>query len=346
MEFCAASVQRDIFDELVLWEDHIGRIVEVVRKDDFETLTAVMENVVRPLLTLKPLSWDDSRIRMRTTRSGLPIMALCDPKGQEKIVVAVGPAPRAHDATHPFHESGGAIQLAVAADGRKWAFHLSVPAGGVREREFCSFDIVSDPVEDAVSALKRYLAPDEVASGRALRAAREAYRRKRFPLEAPRIWQQVVREGALLERFQRILKEVVGLPVDEEAQSFARQQLDAIQWPPDPPSPEPEPAVRLNDRVWVCRDGSDRINRHRVMDPATLLKGDDSKLDKRRRVTPGSALGRALLGAREGDVRKVVRKVKQDGVETSMRILIVRPHASGIAPTPPAAGEDGASADS
>ena len=145
MEFCAASVQGDIFDELVLWEDHIGRIVEVVRKDDFETLTAVMENVVRPLLTLKPLNWDDSRIRMRTTRSGLPVMALCDPEGQEKIVVAVGPAPRAHDATHPFHESGGTIQLAVAADGRKWAFHLSVPAGGVREREFCSFDIVSDP---------------------------------------------------------------------------------------------------------------------------------------------------------------------------------------------------------
>ena len=203
------------------------------------------------------------------------------------------------EATHPFHDPTiQALQLAVSEGGSEWTFHFGPGRGSIRNREFARFDIVRDPEKQVAEALDGYLAFHAVKSGEAFRQAEGDYSEERFPAEALAAWRRALLGSEVMDRFLKEMTEATGVPPHRDrAEGFIRGQVDSIRWPADPPEPKPARRVGLGDRVWVYDFAAREIVMHFVV-------GSDPDWEAGE-VSRDSAIGHALLGAREGEESEV-----------------------------------------
>ena len=266
-----------------------------------ETLVNLGCEIVLPLLDR--LGWDveDKSVvkpGLRLT-TGLIDFALCVPPGNPQVLIKIGGLPGNPDQTtaSPFDDCTlPATQLAVSEDARIWRLHFPAGRGKTRSREFARFELVPESAEGMAQAFDRFLACHSVESGEAWREAERVYGQKRFVPEANRAWRHSLKGEEVLQRFEREMKEAIGVAVDgERAKRFVQGRIASIPWPPDPPDPNPVRQVAVGDRVWVYDSGSREIVERRVVD------GDpDIELGE---VSRDSPFGYALLGAQEGEER-------------------------------------------
>ena len=311
-----------LFDRRWRIDSLAGRLEELAGDFDRGSLSTprdIADGVLLPLL--RHLGWDVEDASVVTpgfeTPGGAVDMALSHPPGHPQVLVRIGelPGSAAAPSDHPFDDfSIQAIQLAVSEDGRGWRFHFPAGRGSIRNREFARFDIVDDTNEDVAVALDTYLSFHAVKPGEAFRQAERDYRDRRFASEACGAWRRSVAGREVLRRFLREMEEAVGVPADRgRALGFARSQLSVIRWPPDPPDPKPARRVQVGDRVWVYDFESRRI-------VIRVVVGREPDWDKGG-VSRDSAIGHALLGAREGEEREVGLPT---GDATRIRIVLIR----------------------
>ncbi len=284
----------------------------------FATRREVATGVVLPLL--RHLGWDIGDATVVTphyeTPAGVVDFALCHPPGEPRILLGIGalPGPSVAPGDHPFEDcSTRAVQLAVTEDGRSWRFHFPAGRGSIHNRQFARFDIVDDARKDGAEILDTYLAFHAVKSGAAFRESERNYGEVRFPAEAHGAWHRALKGREVRRRFLRELEEAAGVPADRDrAQRFIVGQIGSVDWPADPPDPEPARRVEVGDRVFV----HDFETREIV---TRVVVGSDPDWDKGE-VSRDSDFGHALLGAREGEVREVRL---QGGMARRMRIVLI-----------------------
>ena len=255
------------------------------------------------------------------TTAGAVDFALCDPPGSPQVLIKIGALPEVTDKAtiHPFEDGTiHAIQLAVSKDGRVWRFHLAAGQGTIRNREFerCHVDTEADVVAEA---LERYLAFHAVNSGAALRLAEQDYGRKRFPAEAHGAWHRSLLGREFQQLFLREMEEATGVAPDPgQAKEFVSRQCSSASWPPDPPEAKPVRRVAIGDQVWVY----DSVSREIVT--RTVVGGDPDC--ERGEVSRDSAVGFALLGAREGEERELRRPQRAPRL---LRIVLIGTRVRG-----------------
>ena len=273
-----------------------------MESERFSTPAEVLEGIAKPLLT--QLGWDFGDPRRVVpgfdAGPGKVDLALCHPPGHPRILVRIDASQDScrRQGGHPFDDCAlDAIQLEISGNGQEWAFHFPAGVGSIRNREFARFDIVADPEEEVAGELESYLAFHAVMSGEAFRQAEWRYRERRFPAEAIAAWRRALLGSEVLERFVAEMKAATGVSPDRDrVQDFVRSQVDGMEWPADPPDPKPARRVMPGDRVWVY----DFVSREIVV---RVVVDSDPDWDKGE-VSRDSAVGAALLGAREGEVRE------------------------------------------
>ena len=283
--------------------ERIEEVREHMAPGTLRTSAEVVERILKPLFT--QLGWDfadpHTVVPGFETEPGIVDFALCHPPGDARILLKIGAVPDTGpgEATHPFHDRTiQALQLAVSVDGREWTFHFGPGRGSIRNREFARFDIVRDPEKQVAGALDGYLAFHAVKSGEAFRQAEGDYSEERFPAEALAAWRRALLGSEVMDRFLKEMTEATGVPPHRDrAEGFIRGQVDSIRWPADPPEPKPARRVGLGDRVWVYDFAAREIVMHFVV-------GSDPDWEAGE-VSRDSAIGHALLGAREGEEREV-----------------------------------------
>ena len=301
--------------------EKLNGLVDDIEQRSIATRTRrdVADGVVLPLL--RHLGWDVADNTAVTpgfkTPAGAVDFALNHPPGHPRTLIGIGarPEPAAAPGDHPFDDfSIQAIQLAVSENGRGWRFHFPAGRGSIRNREFARFDIVADANEDVAEALDTYLSFHAAKSGENFREAAWDYGERRFPAEAHRAWRRSVAGREVWRRFLREMEETIGVPADRRrALGFVRGQLSSIRWPPDPPDPKPARRVEVGDRVWVYDFESREII-------VRVVVGREPDWEKGE-VSRDSAVGHALLGAREGEEREVALP---GGDATRIRIVLIR----------------------
>lgn len=262
-----------------------------------------MDGIVLPLL--QHLGWDtgDPGVAVRDfrTAAGTVDLALCHPPGDPRILIDLGALPESAAAPHPhaFDDlSVPAIQLAVSDDGRDWRLHFPAGRGSINNRRFARFDIVDEPHERVAGALDTYLSFHAAEDGEAFREARREYAEKRFPAEAHAAWRRCLQGSEVLRHFLREMQEGTGAPADgKRAQRFILGQVNSIQWPADPPDPEPARRVEVGDKVFVYDFESREI-------VTWVVVGGEPDWATGE-VSRDSPIGYALLGAHEGEERAI-----------------------------------------
>lgn len=282
--------------------EKIEELEESMESERFSTPAEVLEGIVEPLLTQLAWEFGDPRrvVHGFDAGRGEVDLALCHPPGHPRILVTIEPSTDGgrRQGGHPFDDCVlDAIQLEISGNGREWAFHFPAGVGSIRNREFARFDIVGDPEEEVARELERYLAFHAVKSGEAFRHAERRYRDGRFPAEAVAAWRRALLGPEVLERFLAEMKAASGVPADKDrAKKFVRGRVDQMEWPADPPDPKPARRAMPGDRVWVY----DFVSREIVM---RVVVDRDPDWEKGE-VSCDSPVGAALLGAREGELRK------------------------------------------
>ena len=301
--------------------EKLNGLVDDIEQRSIATRTRrdVADGVVLPLL--RHLGWDVADNTAVTpgfkTPAGAVDFALNNPPGHPRTLIRIGarPGPAAAPGDHPFDDfSIQAIQLAISEDGRGWRFHFPAGRGSIRNREFARCDIVADPNEAIAEILDAYLSFHAAKSGENFREAAWDYGEKRFPAEAHRAWRRSVAGREVWRRFLREMEETIGVPADRRrAMGFVRGQLSSILWPPDPPDAKPARRVGVGDRVWVYDFEAREII-------VRVVVGREPDWEKGE-VSRDSAVGHALLGAREGEEREVALP---GGDATRIRIVLIR----------------------
>ena len=291
-----------LFDPWLRIQDLAEHLREAsARRKRLETLVNLRGEIVLPLL--RRLGWDvedKSVVKPGLQLStGVIDFALCVRPGNPQVLIQIGGLPGNRDQTtaSPFDDCAiPAMQLAVSEGGRIWRLHFPAGRGKTRNREFARFELVPESAEDMAQAFDRFLARHSVESGEAWREAERVYGRKRFVAEAHRAWRRSLQGEEVLQRFEREMKEAIGVAVDgEQAKRFVQGRIVSIPWPPDPPDPNPVRQVAVGDRVWVYDSGSREIVERRVVDGTP-----DIELGE---VSRDSPFGDALVGAQEGEER-------------------------------------------
>lgn len=312
-----------LFDRRARIESLAERIRDLTR--DFEQATPatrrdIADGILLPLL--RHLGWnveDTNAVAPGFATPGGPVdFALCHPPGDPAILVMIGAVPQstpAHEDHHAFEDcSIRAVQLAIAEDSRGWRLHFPAGRGSLRNRQFARFDIVDHANEDVAEVLDTYLSFHAARSGEGFREAERDYRDRRFPAEAHAAWRRSLAGREVLRRFLREMEDAVGVPADRRrAETFVRGHLGGVRWPADPPDPKPARRVEVGDRVWVYDFASREIIERVVV-------GREPDWEKGE-VSRDSAIGHALLGAREGEEREVRLPDRESGL---IRIVLIR----------------------
>ena len=311
-----------LFDRRLRIESLAERLRDLVgdlEQGSFATRRDIVDGILLPLL--RHLGWDVEDTTVVApgfeTPGGTADFALCHPPRDPAILVKIGAVPGSTPVPgdHLFDDcSIRAIQLAISEDGRGWRFHFPAGRRSIRNRQFARFDIVDDANEDVAEILDTHLSFQAARSGEGFREAERRYRDRRFPAEAYGAWCRSLDGREVLRRFLREMEDAMGVPPEaRRAIRFVRGQLGSVRWPADPPDAKPARRVAVGDRVWVY----DFASREIIM---RVVVGREPDWD-RGEVSRDSAIGQALLGAREGEEREVRLPDRKAG---RIRIVLIR----------------------
>lgn len=282
--------------------------------------------IVLPLLETLDWDVDDPRrvVPRFVTEAGVVDYALCHPADTPLCLVKVGPLPPGRGSgtvtdaeTHPFTDlTQRAIQLGVAEHGREWRLHYPAPGRPLDGRVFARADLVEDEPRKVAKLLDQYLGYAVLRAGGAFKAAEAVYRRDAFPAYSCRAWRRTVASPGVLKRFESDMADISGVSPDpDEAQAYIHEQLEALPWTPSPPDPRSGREVTVGDKVWLYNFASGDLECRYVVATNPDLEED--------LVTANSPLGRALLGAREGEVRETYLPDRRE-TRWKVRIVLVK----------------------
>ena len=114
------------------------------------------------------------------------------------------------------------VPFVVLTDGRSWSFYLPAEQGDYDERRVYMLDLYERSAGEAAETFRRYLARENVASGKSLGAARTEYRNRNRRSQAkaaiPEAWRELVqkRDVRLLESLADAVASKVGFPPDAD----------------------------------------------------------------------------------------------------------------------------------
>ena len=195
-----------------------------LRENGFPNEQAISQGIV--LRVLRELGWDtyDTAVVWPEyqTESGRADFALCHPPSKPAIFIEVKHVGRAEGAVqqalqYAFHCG---VPFVVLTDGRNWSFYLPAEQGDYDERRVYKLDLYERSAGEAAETFRRYLTRQNVASGKALGAARTEYRNRNRRSQAnaaiPEAWRELVhkRDGRLLEILTDAVESKVGFPPD------------------------------------------------------------------------------------------------------------------------------------
>ena len=160
-------------------EQDIESIRKGIAAGRFTNEAAVSQGIV--LRLLHALSWpayDTQIVWPEYTLAGKRVdFALCHPPGKPIALIEVKDVGKSDGAErqlfeYAFHHGA---PMVILTDGREWNFFLPGEQGDYGERRVYKLDIVERDVADSAARLTRYLLHGDVASGKALQAARDDY---------------------------------------------------------------------------------------------------------------------------------------------------------------------------
>ena len=197
-----------------------------LRENGFPNEQAISQGIV--LRLLRELGWDtyDTAVVWPEyqTGGGRADFALCHPPSKPAIFIEVKHVGRAEGAVqqalqYAFHCG---VPFVVLTDGRSWSFYLPAEQGDYDERRVYKLDLYERSPREAAETFRRYLARENVASGKSLGAARTEYRNRNRRSQAktaiPEAWRELVqkRDSRLLESLADAVESKVGFPPDAD----------------------------------------------------------------------------------------------------------------------------------
>ena len=126
--------------------------------------------------------------------------ALCHPAGKPIAFVEVKQIGQSDGAERQLFEYAfhSGVPLAILTDGQEWNFFLPAEQGDYGERRVYKLDLVERDIEQCVERLARSLLHDSVASGAAIRNAREDYqnvsKKRQIQAALPEAWSRLINE--------------------------------------------------------------------------------------------------------------------------------------------------------
>ena len=236
-------------------ENVITEIQNQIRTGQFRNEAEVKQGIV--LRILSTLGWQifDARIvcpeySLETRRGDY---ALCHPQSVPKLLLEVKDIGNAGGAErqlfeYAFHKG---IPMAILTDGQEWSFFLPGEQGDYQERCVYKLDLLTRPVAESAKIFQRYLAHDEVASGRALQAARDDYRNvstvRTIQTALPEAWKSLLEEEdeLLLELLADKVQTLTGFkPTPDTVANFITERVLGAQLPSIPQRPVETPTTQ------------------------------------------------------------------------------------------------------
>jgi len=257
-------------------EDDIATIRNGIKASSFVNEASVSQGIV--LRLLNRLGWDTYNTKIvcpEFALSGRRVdFALCHPPGKPIAFVEVKQLGQSDGAERQLFEYAfhSGVPLAILTDGQEWNFFLPAEQGDYGERRVYKLDLVEREIEQCVERLERYLLHDAVASGTAIRNAREDYqnvsKKRQIQAALPEAWSRLINEEdeLLLEILADKVESLCGFKPDPDTcadflkvsagrssaameSAPARRQPRLIAQPDVSPVPVQAPPIRVQQPV-------------------------------------------------------------------------------------------------
>ncbi len=281
-----------------------------LRENGFPNEQAISQGIV--LRVLRELGWDtyDTAVVWPEyqTGGGRADFALCHPPSKPAIFIEVKHLGRAEGAVqqalqYAFHCG---VPFVVLTDGRSWSFYLPAEQGDYDERRVYMLDLYERSAGEAAETFRRYLARENVASGKSLGAARTEYRNRNRRSQAkaaiPEAWRELVqkRDVRLLESLADAVASKVGFPPDADdvvaflggvaAQGSTApvavtplSSRNTLQWPPKAKDAKLTPEQLAERRSAAAKKAAATRHERRLVDSR---HNTGSEVVERRARTP------------------------------------------------------------
>ena len=221
-------------------ESVITEIQNQIRTGQFKNEAEVKQGIV--LRILNTLGWQVFDARIVSPEYALESRrvdyALCHPPSVPKLLIEVKDIGNAGGAErqlfeYAFHKG---IPMAILTDGQEWSFFLPGEQGDYQERCVYKLDLLTRPVAESAKIFQRYLAYEEVISGRALQAARDDYRNvstvRTVQNALPEAWRSLLEEEdeLLLELLADKVQSLTGFkPTPDTVANFITERVLGAQ---------------------------------------------------------------------------------------------------------------------
>jgi len=215
-------------------EQDIESIQAGIRAGQFPNEASVSKGIVLRLLAA--LGWavfNNDAVAAEYSLGGRRVdYALCSPPGKPIAFIEVKQIGQSDGAERQLFEYAfhTGVPLAILTDGREWNFFLPGEQGSYGERRVYKLDLVERAVGESSERLRRYLLHSAVASGDALRAAREDYQDaskvRQMQDALPKAWSLLISEedDLLLEIVAERVESLCGFKPDlDTVAAFLKQ---------------------------------------------------------------------------------------------------------------------------
>jgi predicted type IV restriction endonuclease len=183
-------------------EEHIEDIRSGIKSGRFRNEASVSQGIVLRLLQV--LGWptfDTQVVCPEYSLEGRRVdFALCHPSLKPIAFIEVKQIGQSDGAERQLFEYAFhiGVPVAILTDGQEWNFFLPAEQGDYGERRVYKLDLVEREPQESAARLLRYLSYAEVATGRAIAAAREDYqnvsRNRQMLATLPEAWSKLVSE--------------------------------------------------------------------------------------------------------------------------------------------------------
>lgn len=221
--------------------EHIADIQAGIRAGRFINEASVSQGII--LRLLQALEWptfDTQVVWPEYSVSGRRVdFALCHPKNKPIVFIEVKQVGQNEGAERQLFEYAFhiGVPMAILTDGQEWHFFLPAEQGLYQERRVYKLDILERSAAESVERLARYLAFADVASGKAIEAARTDYRNvsrdRQIKTTLPLAWKKLIEEqdSLLIELLADRVESLCGYKPDEEVVSSFLAKEAGIETP-------------------------------------------------------------------------------------------------------------------